>query len=325
MATTGSSFRELLARARTEVPPATWEEPEDLTRYSREALIAQVEGDARVERSEGRLRLSGQGVSGHAIDLEDVGSITLHWQRAVSAIGASLEDVRTARGTLPAHILQRTRMRLIAAPGAGSVVLRVAPSVDALVEAEPGGSRPLVDPPRPLADRASEALIELLGKTRNAGMAQVDSLGSTLRDHGPRVASALQGLAVAIASASVNFDVAWTEPGAPTLRAAWSPGDAEWIRKFIDGRELTSDTEPFTGTVATVSDRERWLVESGDEVARIDAAAIPLQDVRKVRPGDEVTLNVKTTRKYLPDGSVRTSRVALSLVEVRGMGGADRS
>jgi hypothetical protein len=313
---TSDAFRELLAGAIRTVAPATWTEPEDLVRMGRESLIADEYGDARILPSEGTLRLHGGGVVGHAVDLDEVGFISAQWQRAVTAMGAALEGVATARGQVPADIRSRTRLSLVAAPGTGSVVLNIAPKSAPLPEVAPDGAVPLIDAPHPLADRASSRLIGLLSEAGSATAETTDAITGEFRDLGPRVASALQGLATRLAASDISLDVAWREPEAPTVRASLNSSQARWLREFIEGRELDASTDELEGTVVTVSNRERWLVETELGPERVVASKLGLGDVRRVRSGDNVRLRVRTTTRTQPDGTNRVRREAIEIMDV---------
>lgn len=314
-------FRALLARANMEVPPATWEQPEDLVRYGLESIAADEAGDARVLRSSGDLRLHGNGVADHSIDLDDVGSITIEWQRSVTAIGAALLDVRSSRGRVPHHIWSRTRLRLTSAPGPGSIVLHVAPKADPLDEVEPEGARPLLQQTRPLADQSSDALIGLLAMVQRGKLEDAERLSARILKFGPRVASSVHALAKSLTDADVALDATWREPGEPTRRATLTATDARWLQLFIEMRELTTEIESFSGTAATVSDRERWLIETAEGVERVIATQLSHESVRRVRPGDAVTLRVLTRTTTLSDGSVSVRREALELLDVSPPGG----
>jgi len=313
---TSDAFRELLARAARPLPAATWSEPEDLVRLGRESLVADEHGDARVLASDGTLRLHGPGVVGHAVDLEEAGAISTLWQRAVTAVGAAIDGVTTARGKVRADIRARTRLSLVAAPGLGSVVLSIAPKSPPLLEVAPDGAKPLVDVPRPLADQASVRLVELLAEAATATPETTETVSSHFRDLGPRVASALQGLSSTLADGEISLDVAWREPEAPTARASLSASQARWLKEFIEGRELDASIDDLEGVAVTVSNKERWLVETELGPERIVASELTLDEVRRVQPGDTVQLRVRTTTRTQADGTTRTRREALEVLDV---------
>src|SRR4051794_27031263 len=114
----------LLARSGP-LPPATWTTPEDLGRASVEAMVAAAEGSPRGMPSRGRLRFWGDLSDDNRADLDRFGAIISAWQRTLSAVGASLEGIRSARGSLPRDLTHRTTLVVTSSPGAGSVVLLI--------------------------------------------------------------------------------------------------------------------------------------------------------------------------------------------------------
>ena len=311
-----SDYLSLLASAREVVPEPTWIDSTDLGRFGIEAMTEHDSGDARALRSSGSLRLHGPGVQGNSVGLEDVGSIARHWQRAVTAYGAAIEGVKTARGRVPVDVASRTRLSLMGAPGAGSLVLRIEPASSPLAEVEPDGQRPLVDVARPLADAAAEGVIRLLAATSNASLDATDDLSATLRDLGPRVAASLRDFAATVETANVALDVSWREPSAATVRTTLSVEGARWLSQFIEGRDLASEEETISGVAETVSNRERWLIATSDGLQRVRASSLDPVTVRRVRPGDFVTFKVRSWRKVSPDGSFTVRHEALELVAV---------
>ncbi|WP_217616254.1 hypothetical protein [Cellulomonas sp. GbtcB1] len=307
----------LLARASESEVGLLWDEPGDLAHLSVAAFVAHDRGDARALRSSGSVRLHGGGVRGHSVDLDEVGRIARQWQRATTAIGAALSGVKSARGRVPDDIAARTRLALTGAPQPGSLVLHLEPAADPLAEVEPHGQRPMFDVSRPLADMASEMLLNVLAEVPRAGISDLDPLSESLRELGPRAAASLHDLATTLHAADVDLDASWTEPSAGTRRANLSVSGARWLAKFIEGRDLASEEEPLTGIAETVSNRERWLIATADGgIERIVASSLDLTDVRRVRPGDFVTLLVRSSRKAQPDGTIVTRREALQLLSV---------
>src|SRR5690242_12632987 len=75
-------------------PPGTfpdWQDPEDLSRLHIQAFVTQQSGGFEVNRSRGTLRLTGQGVHGHTLNLADAGMILAGFQNLVTSAGASTE------------------------------------------------------------------------------------------------------------------------------------------------------------------------------------------------------------------------------------------
>lgn len=68
--------------------------------------------------------------------------------------------------------------------------------------------------------------------------------------------------------------------------------------------------------MVTVSNRERWLVETELGPKRIAASKFELNDVRRVRSGDTVRLRVRTTIRTQPDGTNGIRREAIQIIDV---------
>lgn len=285
----------------------------DWGRLSRDAFIASLDVDARSVRSTGDLRLHGVGVEMNTADLTAVGAIATAWQKAVSATGAALEQVKTLRGVLPADVVLRTALVLNASPTPGSVVLHVEPKASPLPEVEPKGDVPMVDRARPLADRASEQLIRLLERAAAGELADTDGLSQELRTLGPRVGGAISGLAQVLDRANITLDATWAEPETPTVRASVTPSGAKWITQFVAGRGLDAEEQEINGVLRTVSDRERWLVEVGEEDIRMDASELEPSVAAEWHVGARVLLTVRVSQTERPDGTTRRSMTILNV------------
>lgn len=307
MATYDSAFERLMSDARQQLPQALENpQPGDLGRLSIETLIART-GDPRDDSSKGVVRLSGAGVLGHAADLDDVGQIATLWQRCVSAVGAALEGSRSARGRIAADVKLRTQLLLDASPAPGSVVLNVTPKESPLHEAFPDGQRSLVGAPRPLADRASEALLDLLQRASNPSPHELDDLSGRFQHFGPRVASTVRALASALSKAHIDLDAIWAEPAVATRSAKLSAGSAGWLKDFVSGRDLDAEDEVVVGTVRTVSDVEKWLIETANGMEQVNARSLDDAFVRATNVGDTVRLLVRVKATERPDGT--TTRI----------------
>ncbi|MEV7968452.1 hypothetical protein AB0O34_21070 [Sphaerisporangium sp. NPDC088356] len=289
----------------------------ELGRQSIEASVARRTGTIRAMRSFGSLRLHGDGIQTHSAELSHVGLIATAWQKAVSATGAALERVQSLRGALPAEITQRTTLLLSTAPTPGSIVLHLEPQSQALDEVEPHGNVAIIEPSRPLADRASSKLISLLGDIGSVRLEQTESLAISLRELGPRVGSTLSQLAQAIHRSNITIDASWAEPGASLAEATINPNAAKWIRNFVAGRGLDAEEQYLAGTLRTVSDRERWLIElDNGETERMAASELPEREVAKWRVGAAVQLRVRVALREQPDGTVRRTFTILQVSAV---------
>ncbi|MFJ2755203.1 hypothetical protein ACIO3S_06385 [Nocardioides sp. NPDC087217] len=285
--------------------------PGDWGRLSLDAFVANRMPSARSSVSEGTIRMSGPEVLENAADLGAVGAIASAWQRVVSAAGAGLERIKTTRGNLPTHILQRTALALNASPQPGSVVFNIIPKTSPLPEVEPDGNTPMVNAERPLADRASEQVIRLLGLAEVEDVVFQDELSAQLQQLGPRVGGALKGLAQTLDRTNITLDATWAEPMIPSLRATVNPSTARWLAQFVDGRGLNSEAVEMTGVLRTISDRERWLVEVGDEDLRMNASELDPSVASTWNVKDEVRLTVRVAVTERPDGLTKRTMTIL--------------
>ncbi|MFI0406124.1 hypothetical protein [Actinomadura sp. 3N508] len=184
-------------------------------------------------------------------------------------------------------------------------------------EVEPGGNVSMIETPRPLADRASEALIGLLGRFDTDRPVIDDSVATSLRDLGPRVGSTLANLARAISRSDITLDATWAEPGLGIVRASITPMTARRMQSFVAGRGLDSEEQTFTGTLRTVSDLQHWLVALPDgETVKMSAKELPPQEISKWHIGAAVVLRVRVALQEQPDGHVRRT---LTILEVSAL------
>lgn len=308
----GSAFERLMQRAQQPMPDVTWSEVDDLGRLSLEAMIRERE-DVRDLASRGSVRLTGAGVVGHSAPLDDVGAVATTWQKCVTAVGASLEGVRTSFGQIPREVVQRTRLTLTAAPAPGSIQLDLSPESNPLRETSEDGQMVAYGTPRPLADEASEALIALLDQASNAGP-DADELSDAIRRLGPRVASHVRRLADVLDKAHFDLDVTWAEPNSPTRRASLSAGTAGWLREFVTGRALDGQEEELSGTVRTVSDISKWQIETPDGLRSVDASSLEREIVEQTHVNETLRLLVLVRVTERPDGSSSTTYDAIDVL-----------
>lgn len=292
----------------------------DFTRAGIEAMVAQEAGTARVLNSTGHLRFTGVAVVGHSAELDTLARLSQAWQRAVSAIGAAVEGIKTVRGQLPTDVVRRTRLMLTASPAPGSVVFHIEPKESPMLEAEPGGQPAITDEvtPRPLADQASSLLVELLYEGGKGELSAVDALASHLSELGPRVGSAIDRLARAIEDGNVTLDVAWREPARPTRRAVVTPAQAKFIAQVVEGRGLNAGRETFVGNLATISDRQQWVLELGDKTVHLDMSELETADLTRWKVRDLVEVDVRTAVQERPDGRVDRRYTMLAIRPASG-------
>lgn len=256
-----SRLLNLMASARV----SSWDTPEDLARANREGLW-DTQSVVRVQRSRGRIRLSGAGVTESSADLDAVGEIMIVLQRLVSATGASLRGFKSLKGRLGMDIRALTQLNLRAAPAMGSIILSIEPRSVPATELAPGGVVALLDQPKqPLVDESVEEVFALLSAAKKLGpdvdtsefLAKVVALG-------PRVASALRDFAKDVRDDEFDLDFQWEEPGMATQSIKIGAADAQRISEVVVARELDRDTVRIEGVLRTVSDVGPLVIELED-------------------------------------------------------------
>lgn len=286
-------------------------EPGDLSRMSIEALLRKAEGTPRSLESSGTLRFTGLGVVGHSANLDDIGDLSSAWQKAVTATGAALEGVKSSRGRVPDSVSLRTQLVVTASPLPGSVVLKVAPKQSPLEESEPGGQTTAEElARRPLADRASERLVEFLSASAGLESGGGDEIARQLRELGPRVSGAVGALAQVIDKTNVTLDVSWREPARRTRRVEVTPSSAKFMAQVIEGRGLDSEPVTLVGVLETISSRQRWALAVSDDLVQFDASELSGEDLRAWNVGDRVEVTLAVALRRRGDGRVQRKYTA---------------
>lgn len=308
-----ASLRQRFADA----PPPPSYEPGDLSRRSIEAMVRRDAGTARGLHSSGVLRFTGAGVEGNSANLDDVGSLSSSWQKAVTATGAALEDIKSVRGRFSASVILRTQLMLTASPQPGSVMFVVEPKQSPVAESQPNGQAALNEEmaARPLADRASERLVEFLAVGTDPGVEVGDIIARQLRDLGPRVGGAVNALALAIDKSNITLDVSWREPAKPTRRATVDPSKAKFIREVVEGRGLDAEPETLLGPLQTISSRQRWAIETVDGLIQFDASELPPADLHRWKVDDWVEVEATVAVRERGDGRTDRKHTATSIHE----------
>lgn len=294
-----------LAQVAVPVDKFSWETPEDLARLSHEASIINFHGDARFLASQGQLRIHGKAVPHHTATLDAVSTITSSWQKAVTAIGASLEGFRSVRGKIPATFKKLTEIGLSAQPSPGSLVLSIEPTQHPISELDGNTGRSMLTKDRPLVDRATSKLIQLISGANFSELDQNDAFGESLSDLGPRAAGAMREFALALELHDVDLDMEWSEPAQATSRGRLCHQDAIFLRKFIEGRALDTEVITVPAKLITVSSKEKWLIEFEGSEKRVDATALPDSFISSVSLGSIVSMDLEVGATQRPDGTLQ--------------------
>lgn len=305
----------LLEDAATEGLAFDWTTSDDLARRSRETLAARM-APGRPGTSRGEMHLAGSAVVGHSIRLADLGGILNSFQRTVAAVGGALDGITSSRGSLlPASLLQRTNLRLDAAPAPGSVRLSITPEQSPAAELYPNGDVPLDDTDRPLADRSLEEVIRLLRVGATA-----DPTAREFREEfvelGPRAASAVRAFLKIVADDDLDVNLSWREPRRPTISATVTAAEARFLEQVIANNGLDDDELSIRGIVHTLSDRRPIDLEVDGSMMRVQLGDQLPPDIHTLNVGDAVDARVKVTTEQRAGGDEVVTYTLISIARV---------
>lgn len=321
MAGTSDDFQSFMDRVLSGGDIPDWTGAGDLSRISVEAFESRDSFDRLL--STGTLRLTGAGVRDHSAALDAVGAICQGFQRVVTSVGAALEGVKSARGPLSEALQRRSRLALEAAPGPGSLVLRLIPETDPNDERHDRAAPSMLgDDPEPLTDRSMVTVLDLL---RVAAHETPDGerLAGLLLEMGPRASAAIGDLAKSIADDDFDVDLTWRQPERSTRRVSVTAPQARWLERFVALRRLDASEVAIRGRLRTISDRRALEVETDDgEILYLrlpeDASALdPVLESLRVHDRVEATTLERIAYK-VGGGEVRTY-VLVALRRVLGL------
>lgn len=281
-----------------------WEDASDLARLHVQDFAQRVSGGFNLLHSRGSIRFAGSGVRGHAVDISQAGELLAYWQGLVTGVGGAVEGNLSARGSLPADVVERTRLDLVASPSPGSVVLEFEPHADEASERYPEGQTRIDGESTPLVERAVNEAMDVLALA-SSGL-EVD-LADAFANRGPRVAARARDLAELAGISNLDIDTTWEVPGQGRKRVR---ATASELRSFAERLRIGSiDGEPATleGTLRTVSDRRKIDLEVDDpadtskkRVLSVDRGDV---DFAPFRVGEEVRLVAMLTVRRRPGGA----------------------
>lgn len=296
-----------------QAPVPTWTDPDELNRVSIEAHQDR-DNDVRVLPSHGRLRLFGEAIQDHSVDIDAAAKLLINFQKAVRAWGASMKGIKALRGKLPLDVFNLTQLRIQASPLPGSVIFQLQP-----------GSMPteeLSDEGYKLFDREIDQLVDqsVLAVIAVLNIAEQDSPDGgevgfiqIITDAGPRVASAVRDLADSAQRANLGMDFKWAIPHKTAEGVKLSAQSARWITQVIRSRDLDSELVEFEGKLVTLSNLKAWQVDIGDSIVPIDMAELS-QDLSEFHLNQMVRIRALQSARDFPGGQVSYRYIA-TLIE----------
>ena len=279
-----------------------------------------IRGDAAEDSSVGFLHVTGPSVAGHTAPARAVGELLSSFQKAVDAVGASIQGVTSLGASIPTALLRRTELSVVASPIPGSVVIEIMPTMSRELDFRPAMSALFqvedVSDARPLADMAVGKLIDAVGSynpTEPAGQAFLDNLSEL----GPRASSAMKGLCASIGNGGFDLDVKWKEPKRSERRVSVSNDNAKSMVQVIQEASTIVEDVEIVGTLETntnsVKDRLRIKMDDGSE-ALVSLGDIETSSLVDVYLGQRVRVKAVRQTSKRPGGREGTNLMGVSIV-----------
>lgn len=275
-----------------------------------------------VESPSGALRLTGEGVVGNSVSLMAAGKILQNFQGVITALGASLEGKKSARGKLPKFVVQETQMLLDAAPAPGSVVLNFSPksnlenrfvAEESQISLEIEVDDAAADESTPLAERAIGEFVNLLKLEDSEDSEWSDLIVSRIDELGPRVANAMSMFSAELWANRIDLDFRWRVPGVSPTRLQFDSQRSFQIRRMLESIHVTNHVAVIEGTIQKISSvtpeqielrltDKRHGEDFPDDFPNVVAVSIPneVADVAEFRVREKIGIVVLVDKSVIP-------------------------
>ncbi|MBV8180831.1 MAG: hypothetical protein JO045_18940 [Mycobacterium sp.] len=304
----------ILAAMADDDSPA-WTTPDDLSRISVEALIAD-DTLGRTLPSRGNIRISGDGVTGASARVTEVARVIAGFQRLATAVGAAQEGDKTLGRQPNADVRRRTDLLLRASPGPGSIILTVTPATSPITETGHTGGRigmfAELETDDQLLDTAIGAAIDVFAAGNEIGPSPAESrFVQQLADMGPRTASAVRDLSKTLERAGFDVEIDWQQPARTTRRVTVSASAAAYIAATVENANLDEQPVQIVGEYLTVSAVSSWLIQQDDgDTVIVKLGRISRDEARGLAVGDRVRIDALMKVETTPGGAVKTTYTA---------------
>ncbi|BBZ12295.1 hypothetical protein [Mycobacterium branderi] len=303
----------LAAMADDDTP--TWSTPDDLSRISVEALIAD-DTLGRTLPSRGNIRISGDGVTGASARVSEVARVMAGFQRLATAVGAAQQGDKALGRQPNADVRRRTDLLLKASPGPGSIILTLTPAISPITETGHGGGKvgmfAELETDDQLLDTAIGAAIDVFSAGNDIGPSPAQSrFVQQLAEMGPRTASALRDLSKTLDRGGFDVEIDWQQPSRATRRVTVSSTAAAYIAATVENANLDEQPVQIIGEYLTVSAVSSWLIQQDDgETVTVKLGRIGKDQARGLAVGDRVRIDALMKVETTPGGAVKTTYTA---------------
>jgi hypothetical protein len=299
----------------TDDDTSAWSTPDDLSRISVEALIAD-DTLGRTLPSRGNIRLSGDGVTGASARVSEVARVMAGFQRLATAVGAAQQGDKALGRQPNADVRRRTDLLLKASPGPGSIILTLTPATSPITETGHAGGKvgmfAELETDDQLLDTAIGAAIDVFSAGNDIGSRPAQSrFVQQLAEMGPRTASALRDLSKTLDRAGFDVEIDWQQPSRATRRVTVSAAAAAYIAATVENANLDEQPVQIIGEYLTVSAVSSWLIQQDDgDTVTVKLGEISKDDTRGLAVGDRVAIDAVMKVETTPGGAVKTTYTA---------------
>lgn len=290
-----------------------WEDASDLGRLHVDEFAQSHSEGFPERRSHGSIRLTGRGVRGNTIDMEDAGRILTEFQTLVTSAGAAWSGIKTHTGRLPDTVVQGTRLLLSASPMPGSVVLDFEPATGDATSPDEPATPAMIE----LVEESIDLAFEVLGL---AASPEVQAVGpERLEQLGPRVAAAAKAFMETAAKAYVDVNATWERPSIGRKRVELTAVESARFWEVLNRRGTDVNQRLIDGVLRTISDRRKIELEiterdptSGSNENRIISIDRGQLDFSPFRIGDAVSIIVLEASARRPGAAETKEYVAIA-------------
>lgn len=279
--------------------------PEDLNELSVSSLKGFVDQTHLRHSAETTaiVHVTGPAVAANTAPLRSIGDFMIHLQGIFDSIGASISGFKSLRGNIPADLMKRTELSLIASPLPGSVILEVAPTKPRLEDLYPQGEALFdvekVVGAKPLADSAFDELSSLMADLEIEQPDQGKFI-EHLANLGPRVASNLRSLCDSVEENGIDVDFEWKPPSGDRKTVSVSHTFAKFVSTVIKNTEIDVENTIVEGTLLTITTstkdhlRIKEELEDGSENEVVLLIGdIPVEQLCGLQTGDRVMVDAE--------------------------------
>ncbi len=308
-------MQEAILAAMDDDDTPAWSTPDDLSRISIEALIAD-DTLGRTLPSRGNIRISGDGVTGASARVSEVARVMAGFQRLATAVGAAQQGDKALGRQPNADVRRRTDLLLRASPGPGSIILTLTPAASPITETGHAdgkvGMFAELETDDQLLDTAVGAAIDVFSAGNDIGPSPAQSrFVQQLAEMGPRSASALRDLSKTLDRAGFDVEIDWQQPSRATRRVTVSATAAAYIAATVENANLDEQPVQIVGEYLTVSAVSSWLIQQDDgDTVTVKLGRLGKDEARGLAVGDRVRIDALMKVETAPGGAVKTTYTA---------------